>query len=327
MTKSFYNNFNDHLKSRFGFKVYKVPVSIGASCPNRDGEGKGCTYCDDVASASPIIDDELPLQEQINKGIKWASRKYKAKGFIVYFQPFTNTYIPLSHLEESLKIAVQTDKVVGIAIGTRPDCVPEETLNLLSPFADNIYFWVEYGLQSVHLQTLKSIKRGHTFADFLDAVLRTKKKNNMLICAHIIIGLPGEKREHIIETARTVAALPIDGIKIHLLHLLKNTELARDYKNGDFEVLSMDNYASLVVDVIERLPKNILIQRITGEAEKERLVAPMWCLEKQKVIKRIDEEFKKRNTKQGSKFKYGLSNSQIERRTLESISSKLGRNK
>lgn len=317
--KGFYNSFNEHLKEKFGFKVYKVPVSIDASCPNRMNGKGGCTYCDNVASASPVIDDTLSLTEQINKGILWAERKYKAKGFIVYFQPFTNSFVPLKQLDKSIEIALKTDKVVGIAIGTRPDCVPDEILTLLELYAKQTYLWVEYGLQSAHHRTLKAIKRGHTLAEFIDAVLRIKQKENILISTHVIIGLPGETREEILETARIISALPIDGIKIHLLHILKDTEMANDYYAKRIQTLSMDDYASLVVDFIERLPKNIVIQRLTGEAERERLVAPLWCLEKQKVLARINEEFEKRKTYQGKKFHLGLSMKEIERRTLEKI--------
>ncbi|MCK4233037.1 TIGR01212 family radical SAM protein [candidate division WOR-3 bacterium] len=320
----YYNSFNEHLKEQFGYKVYKVPVSIGASCPNRTSKEKGCTYCDSTASASPIIDNTLPLSEQIRRGIKWAEKKYKAKGFIVYFQPFTNTFLPLNYLKESIDTALQTEHVVGIAIGTRPDCAPDEMLDLLASYAKQTYLWIEYGLQSVHYKTLKVIKRGHSFADFLDAVQRTKKRENILVSTHIIIGLPGETRDDIVETSRVISTLLLDGIKIHLLHILKGSELAIDYREGRFNVLTLEEYASLVVDFIERLPQNILIQRVTGEAEKKRLVAPLWCLDKQKVLKRINEEFEMRKTHQGAKVKYGLSMSEIERRTLDGIASKLG---
>jgi len=320
----YYNSFSEHLKERFGFKVYKIPVSIGATCPTRTNVGKGCTYCDNKGSASPIIQENQPLSEQIKHGMDWAERKYKAHGFIVYFQPFTNTFIPLNYLDESINTALRMERVVGIAIGTRPDCVPDEILELLESYANQTYLWVEYGLQSAHYRTLKAIKRGHTLAEFLNAVLRTKKRDGILISTHIIIGLPGETRDDIIETARVISVLPLDGIKIHLLHILKGSELEIDYREGRFNVLTSEEYASLVVDFIERLPQNVLIQRITGEAEKERLVAPLWCLEKQKVIARINEEFERRRTHQGKKLKCGLSLSEIERRISEGITSKLG---
>jgi radical SAM protein (TIGR01212 family) len=320
----YYYSFNDHLKERFGFKVYRIPVSIGTTCPNRTEGKTGCTYCDSHGSASPVIDRNLPLSEQIKRGMEWAKRKYKAKGFIVYFQPFTNTFTPVRYLDESINKALQFDDVVGIAIGTRPDCVPEEILDCISDHAHKTYLWLEYGLQSIHYKTLCRIKRGHSFADFLDAVLRTKRRKNILISTHIILGLPGESREEIIETTRVISVLPIDGIKIHLLHILKDSELEREYRDHSFNVLSMDNYVSLVVDVIERLPRTIVIQRLTGETEKERLIAPEWCLEKQKVIRSIQEEFERRGTCQGSKRTYGISLSEIERRVSEIIPFKLG---
>ena len=316
---NYYNSFSEHLKEKFGFKVYKVPVSIGATCPHRvDGKG-GCTYCDDMASASPLIDDRLSLSAQIDKGILWAEKKYKARGFIVYFQPFTNTYVPLNYLKKSIETALQIDKVVGIAIGTRPDCVPEETLDLLGEFSKKTYLWIEYGLQSSQYRTLKAIRRGHSLAEFIDAVLRTKRYTGIYVSTHIIIGLPGENREDILETAKIISALPIDGIKIHLLHILKGTEMEKDYYAGKIKILSMDEYVSLAVDVVERLPQHIIIQRITAEAERDRLIAPMWCLKKQEVLHRINEEFQRRKTYQGKKFHLGLSIEEIERRTGEKI--------
>ncbi len=319
----YYNNFNDYLKERFGCKVYKVPVSIGASCPNRKDTLSGCSYCDHKGSASPIIEDSIPLNEQIKKGMAWATRKYKAKKFIIYFQPFSNTFVPINYLREAAATVQQFESVVGIAIGTRPDCVPEEMLQAIRSFTKTFDVWLEFGLQSAHHKTLTRIRRGHTLAAFIDAVLRVKRMDGIFITAHIIIGLPGENREEIIETARVLAALPIDGVKIHLLHILKDSELAKEYYSGQFNILTMSHYSSLVVDFIEQLPKNILIQRITAEAEQERLVAPLWCLNKQKVIKAIHEEFEKRKSYQGKKFGFGLSIDEIERRTLESIPSEL----
>ncbi len=320
----YYSSFSEHLKQRFGFKVYKVPVSLGETCPNRNATSKGCTYCDNLGSASPIIQNTLTLRKQIEKGVEWATTRFKARGFIVYFQPFSNTFLPLRILDEALKLALSVDHVVGISIGTRPDCVPEEMLELIASYAQQTYLWMEYGLQSAHYRTLTAINRGHSLADFIDAVLRTKRKTNIHVSAHTIIGLPDENRNDIIETARIVASLPLDGIKIHLLHILKDSNLAEQFRAGSFPVLSMHEYASLVVDVIERLPRTILIQRITGEAEKKRLLSPLWCLEKQTVINAIHNEFKKRNTGQGVKYKFGLSLAEMERRMLEKISSKLG---
>lgn len=322
----YYYNFNEFLKTRFGCKVYKIPVSIGASCPNRKAGLSGCTYCDFKGSASPLIEETLPLSEQIKRGISWAGQKYKAKRFIVYFQPFTNTFVPLEYLCEVIEDTLRFESVVGVAIGTRPDCVPDEMLKAIHGFAKKTHVWLELGLQSVHQKTLISIKRGHTPATFIDAVLRTKRMQDILIAAHIIIGLPGESRAEIIETARVVAALNIDGIKIHLLHILKDSELAQSYLAGKCTVLSRAEYASLVVDVIEQLPEDMVIQRITAEAERERLLAPLWCLDKQRVIKEIHKEFERRKSYQGKNFGFGLSVDEIERRTLESIPSKLGGN-
>ncbi len=322
----YYYKFNEFLKARFGCKVYRIPVSIGAGCPHRDGDLSGCTYCDFKGSASPLIEASLPLTEQIKKGMQWAAKKYKAKKFIVYFQPFTNTFVPLDHLCKALETALNFKSVAGIAIGTRPDCVPDETLHAISDFARKTEIWLEFGLQSAHQKTLISIKRGHTLATFIDATLRTRSMQNILIAAHIIIGLPGETRDDIIETARVVASLNIDGIKIHLLHILKDSQMAQLYHEGKCTVLSRAEYASLVVDVIEQLPENMVIQRITAEAERERLVAPRWCLDKQKVIKEIHDEFERRNSHQGKEYGFGLTLEAIERRSLESIPSELGRN-
>lgn len=322
----YYRSFNEYLKERFGCKVYKVPVSIGARCPHRNAELAGCIYCDPQGSASPIIDNTLPLVEQIQKGMAWATGKYKAKKFIVYFQPFSNTFVPGSRLQDAIAQAFEIESVVGIAIGTRPDCVPDEILKSLAVFTEKGDVWLELGLQSAHYHTLTRIKRGHTLATFIDAVLRAKRMKDIMVGAHIIIGLPGETRNEVIETARILAALPVDGIKIHLLHVLKDSELAQKYERGDLQLLSRAQYASLVVDVIEHLPETMLIQRITAEAEDERLVAPLWCRNKQQVINAIHEEFENRKSYQGKKYGFGLTVDEIERRTLESISSELGRN-
>lgn len=326
VTMIYYRTFNEYLRERYGCKVYRIPVSIGASCPNRSGALSGCVYCDERGSASPVIERTLPLNKQIAKGMTWAMNRHRAKKYIVYFQPFTNTFVPISHLCESVSTALRFGSVVGVAIGTRPDCLPDEMVEAIAAFADKTDMWIELGLQSAHHRTLAMIKRGHTLAAFIDAVLRIKKMGRILVAAHIIIGLPGETGEDVIETARILAALPIDGIKIHLLHVLKNSQLAHDYRSGKLKVLSLSEYASLVVDVVEHLPEHVVIQRITAEADQEHLVAPLWCLDKQKVIAKIHDVFKSRNTCQGKRSGFGLSLEEIERRTLETIPSELGRN-
>jgi radical SAM protein (TIGR01212 family) len=268
------------------------------TCPNRDGsKGRGgCIYCNDRA----LYPSHNPgtLKEQISMGIELMKKRYGAEKFIVYFQSNTNTYGSLEKLTDLYTQAISFPSVVGLAIGTRPDCVSDELLEMLADLSRRTYLWMEYGLQSASDDTLKRINRCHTVADFTDAVLRTHKKN-IEVVAHVIIGLPGEGPEHIIRTANYLSEIQIDGIKIHAFHIVKDTVAELWYNNNMIELLEMDDYVTLVVDMIERLSERVVIHRLTGEAPDRFLVAPQWVREKNKVLNRINELMKNRNTYQG----------------------------
>lgn len=294
----FYNSLNEHLRKRFGARVQKVCVHLNFTCPNRDGskERGGCIYCNDRALYPPY---KLgTLKEQIITGIELMKKRYGAEKFIVYFQSNTNTYASLEKLSELYTQAISFPSVVGLAIGTRPDCVSDEILEMLGDLSRKTYLWMEYGLQSASDDTLRRINRCHNVQDFADAVFRTHRRN-IEVVAHVIIGLPGEGQEHIIRTAEFLAEVQIDGIKIHAFHILKDTTAEKWYNNNMIELLTMDQYASLVVDMLSRLPQNIIIHRLTGEAPEQFLIAPEWVKQKTAVIDKIKEIMKNKGIYQG----------------------------
>ncbi len=299
-----YYPFSQFLKERFGCKVYKLPIDAGFTCPNRDGKigYGGCTYCYNASFSPSSLKEEssIPLQVKHRKSI--IKRKSKVNKFLVYFQSYTNTYAKVKILKRLYDEALQDKDVIGFCVGTRPDCVPDEVLELIESYALDRHIWIEYGLQSIHDKTLSRIKRGHNFAQFRDAVKRTQGRN-IFICAHIILGLPGEAKEDILETARALARMGIDGIKLHHLQVVKNTQLATDFQRGQFKVLSLQEYIKLVCDVLELLPARITIQRLVGEVlQEEMLVAPRWNLNKHRILSAIDQEFIDKGSFQGSKF-------------------------
>ncbi len=303
-----YRKYSAYLREKYGARVHRIPLQAGFFCPNKDGRlsNKGCVFCDAYGSG-PTTFNPLPIKEQIREGIKWAKRRYRARYFIAYFQAFTNTYNRPKIIEERLREALNFPEVVEISIGTRPDCLPEPILDVLERIAVEKELWVEIGLESAHFKSLEWMNRNHTLADFIDAVLRTKRRRKIKIGVHTILGVPGEGKREAIETARTISALPVDGIKIHPLHVLKDTELERFYKKGELQLLSLEEFISLAVDFIENIREDIVIMRISGERTKELFIAPDWALKKQEVLKKIDAEFERRGTMQGAKLKLGLS--------------------
>lgn len=306
--KRLYYSLKDYFREKYGKRVQKITVALPFTCPNRDGtKGRGgCTYCYEGSKPS-MLSPTIPLEVQIREGIERAKRKYGEDiYFTIYYQSYTNTYADIETLRSVYNIALRFKNVVGIDIGTRPDCAPEEVLELLDEYASKgLEVWVEYGLQSANFETLKKINRQHGISDFVDAVLRTKRRN-LKVCTHMIIGLPGESEEDFIETAKLIASLPVDGIKIHPLHVIKGTLMEKQYLNGEFKVLSMDEYAQYCADVIELLPPNMVVHRITGETDEERLVAPQWCTFKYKneVIQKVKKVLEQRGSYQGIKYPF-----------------------
>ena len=297
-----YNQFSAYLKNRFGAKVYKITIDAGFSCPNRDGtiSKGGCIFCDDSGSFSQAHSNLLSIENQVNEGIKTLSNRFKAQKFMSYFQAYTNTYKPVNELEKIYKSSLCHPDIVGISIGTRPDCVDEDKLNLISDISKDYYTWLEYGLQSSHDKTLLKINRGHDYECFLRAYEKTKEKG-INVCVHVILGL-WESRDEILQTAQRLADLKIDGIKIHMLCALQGTKLAQMYENKEIDFMSEDEYVSLVCDFLEILPPETTVHRLAGNGFRKTLLAPRWLGAKLDCLNKIDREFLKRNTYQGAKF-------------------------
>jgi hypothetical protein len=295
--------FSQFLRERFGCKVYKLTVDAGFTCPNRDGtRGRGgCIYCEN-RSFSPAAGSRLSVSQQVEKEKRLAAGRYGASKFIVYFQPFTNTYGPVATLRALYGEALSVPDVVGLSVGTRPDCTPPEVLDYLEELAGRTHLWLEFGLQSAHDRTLEAINRGHTFGEFQDAVRRAQGRG-IFICVHLILGLPGETTEMMHQTAERVAELGIDGIKIHHLHVVRDTVLERAYRQGQVRLLSMPEYAGLAADVIERLPPWTVLQRFVGDVQGDTLVAPKWEEGKLRVLESIQAELRRRGSRQGSRYR------------------------
>ena len=302
-----YYSFSQFLKERFGCKVYKLPIDAGFTCPNRNGKlgYGGCTYCYNPSFSPPILMSPLTLPlspkgrgniyAQIKHRKALIKRKKKVK-FLAYFQPYTNTYAKKEVLKKLYDEALQDEDIIGLCIGTRPDCVPDEVLDLIESYARDYHIWIEYGLQSIHDKTLLRINRGHNFAQFEDAVKRTQNRG-IFICVHIILGLPDETRKDMLQTAKALAKMKLDGIKIHHLQVIRGTKLAEDFKKGKFKVFSFEEYVPLICDVLELLPPNITIQRLVGEVlQDEILIAPRWNLGKHEVLSAIEQELIQRHS-------------------------------
>lgn len=299
-----YKLFSEHLRNRFGVKVHKISVDAGFGCPNRNGgrSGPGCLFCDPQGSGAVGLESQLSVAEQVEQGKEVMSRKYKAGKFMAYFQPFSNTLAPVSDLRALYDEALAVDDVVGLAVGTRPDCTPPDVLDMLAGYHQRTCLWLELGLQSSHDRTLEWLQRGHDYQAFATSY-HDAKSRGLNVCVHLILGLPGESRNDMLATADAMADLQVDGVKIHLLHVLRGTPLGQLYAEGKISVLGMDEYVGLVVDFIERLHPATLIHRLTGDGPRDQLLAPLWSLKKWEVLNAIDAEFARRSSKQGSGFK------------------------
>ena len=278
---------NSYLKSRYGKKIYKVSIDAGFTCPNRDGTlgTKGCIFCSAGGSGDFAEDSKLSITEQIEKGKKRIASKLPDGdyGLIAYFQAFTNTYAPIEKLEKVYMEATAHPEVEIISIATRPDCLSEEVLNLLGRVNEIKPVWVELGLQTIHEKTAEYIRRGYPLGTYDEAV-RNLKACGIETIVHVILGLPGESKEEMLETVRYVGESGVEGIKLQLLHVLEGTDLADDYRGEKFECLSLDEYASLVKDALDVLPENIIIHRMTGDGDKKILIAPKWSEDKKNVL-------------------------------------------
>ncbi len=295
-----YQDLASFLRKRFGGRVQKISLDAGFTCPNRDGtlSQGGCIFCNARGSGTGAYSQGLSITQQLEHGKIILGKRYKAEMFLGYFQSHTNTYAPVSQLEALYREALSVEGMVGLSIGTRPDCVDPPTLALLEDLAKDYMIWMEYGLQSCHDKTLKAINRGHDAACFASAV-RASAERGLLSCAHVILGLPGESRDDMLETARFIADLPVDGVKIHLLYVAQGTALEDLYNQGSYQCMGQEEYIEIVCDFIELLPPEMVVQRLTGDPHEEELVAPAWSLQKSETRSRIHSLQEKRNSRQG----------------------------
>ena len=295
-----YTDYNSYLREIFGCRVQKISIDAGLTCPNRDGRTGtgGCIYCNARGSGTGASAQGISVAEQLVHSKALMAKRYKAKKYIAYFQSFSNTYAPVSILKKLYDEALTVPEVVGLAIGTRPDCVDASILELLEYYAEQCLVWIEYGLQSAHDQTLRRINRGHDFDCFQKTVSLTRGRG-INICTHLILGLPGETREMMLNTAGTIATMGIDGVKLHLMYVVKGTALETFYHQGYYRCLEQQEYVDIVCDVLELLPREMVIQRLTGDPHPEELVAPFWSLKKNQTLSMIDETLENRDSWQG----------------------------
>lgn len=297
-----YYTFNAYLKERFGRRVQKVTLDAGLSCPNRDGTrgAGGCIYCDAKGSGTGAHAATPDLAAQARAGMERLGRRYKADSFIAYFQSFCNTYAPAAVLKDMYDRVAGLPGVVGLSVATRPDCLNPAVLELLAGYGDRLNVWLELGLQSMHDETLARIKRGHTYREFLEGY-RLARSYPLNICLHMIIGLPGEERSHVQATAREVARLKPEGLKIHSLYITRGTALEALYRDGGFAPQPQRDFVAQACDVLERIPAGTVMQRLTGDPDRRALVAPQWALRKQETLGMIDAELAARGSRQGSR--------------------------
>ena len=299
-----YHTYRFHLASKFGTnRVQKVSLDAGFTCPNVDGTVAtgGCTFCDNRSFSPSRRVPRRDVQSQLVDGISRLKRRYDVDRFIAYFQPATNTYAPVPRLRALYESALEHPQVVGLAIGTRPDCVPDDVLDLLQELAGRTYLTVEYGLQTIHNRSLDWMNRGHHHDATIDAIERSRERG-FEICGHVILGLPGESREDMLATAREVSRLGFDGIKIHNLYAVKNTPLADQLARGEVSLMGRDEFLRILVDFLEVLPPEMVVERVIGDAPPDFFIGPTWCLDKPAALLALKDEFERRNTWQGKRY-------------------------
>ncbi len=299
-----YYTWNYYLKQRFGGKVFKVPLNAGFTCPNRDGTkgAGGCSFCSGQGSGDFAGDPAMEIGRQFDEIRLQLHQKWPQGRYIPYFQAFTNTYAPVEVLRQRYGQVLGRTGVVGLAVATRADALPEDVLDYLEEVAAQTYLIVELGLQTIHEETARRINRGHGWQEFLEGYRRLAERK-ICTCVHIMDGLPGESREMMLETACAVGLLRPHCVKIHLLHLLKGTRLAAEWAEKPFPLLSREEYVSIVCDQLEMLPPETVIQRLTGDGGAEQLIGPLWSRRKREVLNEIDKELLRRNSWQGRFWK------------------------
>ncbi len=297
----YYYSLNEYLKQIFGEKVYKLSLDGGMTCPNRDGtlDTRGCIFCSVGGSGEFAAERGKSVAAQIEEAKRRITAKSDCRRFIAYFQPFSNTYAPVERLRALFEQAMAPDDIAALSVATRPDCLGDDTVALLAELNRQKPVWVELGLQTIHAKTARYIRRGYDLSVYDDAVRRLHAVGVQVI-THVILGLPGESREEILQSVR-YAGERSDGVKLQLLHVLKGTDLQKDYEAGRFSVLSMEAYIDLLCDCVEVLPRDTVIHRLTGDGDKRLLVAPLWSADKKRVLNAINRAFLERNIEQGKK--------------------------
>lgn len=298
-----YYAYNFYLRQRFGFRVQRVSVNAGFTCPNVDGSltTGGCVFCSNRSFSPSRRVPRMAILDQIDDGIRRLKRRYDCDHFTAYFQPATNTYAPVDELREVYRLALSHPQVIALAIGTRPDCVPDDVIRLLTELGQNTYLTLELGMQTMHNRSLDWMNRAHDHESFVDAVSRCRDRG-FEVGAHMILGIPGESREDMLATADELAAFRVDAVKIHNLYAVENTVLGAHVAAGDVELMGMDEYIDILVDVIERLPPSTIVERISGDAPPNYLVGPSWCLNKPAVKQYFIRELERRDTWQGKRY-------------------------
>ena len=303
--KELYNEYSKYLKEKYGEKVYKLPINIPVTCPNRDGSlgVGGCTFCAAEGPGHELLSNKLSVKEQLIKNRDYIKEKYKAKKFIAYFQNYTNTYLDLERFK-SYVLETLIEDVVEVAVSTRPDCVSDEYLEFLKEFShkNNINISIELGLQTVNYHTLKKINRGHTLAEFIDAVLKIKKYG-FEICVHVILNLPFDDMEDVVETAKILSVLKVEQVKLHSLYIMENTVMEKQLKNNEITLLPKEDYIDRVIAFLENLDENIVVQRLLGRAPKEGSLFVNWGESWWKIRDEIEEKMRADNSYQGKNIK------------------------
>ena len=299
-----YHNLNYFLREKFGEKVFKISLDGGFSCPNRDGtiSKGGCLFCSERGSGDFAGDREFSIHAQFQDIKTMMAKKWKTGKYIAYFQAYTNTYAPIEELREKYEDAIKEEGVVALAIATRPDCLGEDVLDLLETINKKYYVWVELGLQTSSDEVAKKINRGYKLQVFEEAI-ESLKKRNIDFVVHSIFGLPGEKKEDMLKTVDYIAHSGAQGVKFHLLHLMKNTPLVKLYEDGELEFLSQEDYIEILCKSVEMLPEDMVIHRLTGDAPRELLIGPKWSLKKWEVLNAIDKAMVANDVYQGKNFK------------------------
>lgn len=302
-----YHSLNYFLREKFGEKVFKISLDAGFSCPNRDGtiSKGGCVFCSERGSGDFAGDRCFSITKQFEDIKAMMNKKWKDGKYIAYFQAYTNTYAPIDVLKAKYEEAVTQEDVVGLAIATRPDCLKDEVLDLLEEYSKKVYTWVELGLQTSKDDTAKLINRGYKLEIFEEAVKRLRERN-IDVVVHVIFGLPGESREDMLNTIEYLSQMDVQGVKLHLLHLMKNTPLEILYNKGMLKLLEMEEYLELITTAITILPEEIVVHRLTGDAPRELLIGPIWSLRKWEVLNAIDKKLQDEDLYQGKNFIGGI---------------------